>query len=117
MKKDLGPIPLRFSSLFKNCLWTLSCYFAPHGLENIETALIATLLNAGVILMVTVLQKRGCLLGTGPAKGVITVRGGGGGGESEGSTARTDPEDRGGRGPPPEQWKCYGGVPSPLRSN
>ena len=36
--------------------------------------------------------------------------GGGGGGwrgqESEGSTARTDPEDRGGRGPPPEQWKC-----------
>ena len=35
--------------------------------------------------------------------------GGGGGGrerEREGSTARTDPEDRGGRGPPPEQWKC-----------
>ena len=26
--------------------------------------------------------------------------------ESEGSTARTDPEDGGGRGPPPEQWKC-----------
>ena len=26
--------------------------------------------------------------------------------ESEGSTARTDPVDGGGRGPPPEQWKC-----------
>ena len=35
--------------------------------------------------------------------------GGGGGGsgrESEGSASRTDPEDRGGRGPPSEQWKC-----------
>ena len=31
---------------------------------------------------------------------------GGAGRESEGSTARTDPEDRGGRGPPPEQWQC-----------
>ena len=29
-----------------------------------------------------------------------------GGRESEGSTARTDPEDRRGCGPPPEQWKC-----------
>ena len=36
---------------------------------------------------------------------------------SEGSTARTDPEDRGGRGPPSEQWKCKGGVPSPLGGN
>ena len=26
--------------------------------------------------------------------------------ESEGSTARLDPEDRGGRGPPPEQQLC-----------
>ena len=41
----------------------------------------------------------------------------GGRGGGEGSTARTDPEDRGGRGPPPEQQKCQGSVPSPLRSN
>ena len=26
--------------------------------------------------------------------------------KSEGSTARSDPEDRGGRGPPPEQQVC-----------
>ena len=26
-------------------------------------------------------------------------------------------KDRRDRGPPPEQWKCYGGVPSPLRSD
>ena len=31
---------------------------------------------------------------------------GGRGRGSEGSTACTDPEDRGGRGPPPERWKC-----------
>ena len=42
--------------------------------------------------------KRGGLLGTG-----TEVVGGGGG---EGSTGRSDPDDRGGRGPPPEQPKC-----------
>ena len=26
-------------------------------------------------------------------------------------------KDRRDRGPPPEQWKCWGGVPSPLRSD
>ena len=44
-------------------------------------------------------QKQGCLLGTG------TGTGGGRGRESEGLTARIDPEDRGGRGPRPEQWR------------
>ena len=34
--------------------------------------------------------------------------GGGGGGGVSGSTARSDPEDRGGRGPSPEQQLCYG---------
>ena len=43
-------------------------------------------------------QKRGGLLGTG-TKGV----GGGGEERASGSTAHSDPEDRGGRGPPPEQ--------------
>ena len=58
-------------------------------------------------------QKRGCLLGTG------TVGGGGGeGGERVKARPRISPEkDRRDRGPPPEQWKCYGGVPSPLRSD
>ena len=46
-------------------------------------------------------QKQGCLLGTGTGTGT----GGGRGRESEGLTARTDPEDRGGRGPRPEQWR------------
>ena len=33
--------------------------------------------------------------------------GGGGGGERvKARPSRTDPEDRGDRGPPPEQWKC-----------
>ena len=39
---------------------------------------------------------------------VMTYVGGGGGGsgkKSEGSTARSDPGDRGGRGPPPQQPK------------
>ena len=40
--------------------------------------------------------------------GAAAGRGGGEGRgrKSEGMTARTDPEDRGGRGPPPEQQKC-----------
>ena len=44
-------------------------------------------------------QKRGGLLGTGRRVGGV-------GEESEGLTARTVQEDRGGRGPPPEQWQC-----------
>ena len=32
--------------------------------------------------------------------------GGGVGGKNESLTVRTDPEDRGGCGPLPEQWKC-----------
>ena len=49
-------------------------------------------------------KLRGCLLGTGTGGG--GGRGKGAKGKSEGSTARTDPEDRGGRGPPPEQPEC-----------
>ena len=32
--------------------------------------------------------------------------GGGGGKRVKARPARSGPEDRGGRGPPPEQWKC-----------
>ena len=71
-------------------------------------AYITAYLNAEVKVEVAVSkhfalrpQKRDVLLGTGTGWGL------GGGGEeerkSEGSTALTDPEDRGGRGPPPEQ--------------
>ena len=48
--------------------------------------------------------------------GTGTGGGGGGGGrgrKSEGSTEK----DRRDRGPPPEQWKCYGGVPLLLPSD
>ena len=54
-------------------------------------------------------QKRDGLLGTET-----------GGEEDERVKARPrkPPEkDRRDRGPPPEQWKCYGGVSSPLRSD
>ena len=53
------------------------------------------------------------LLGTGAGGG-----GGGGGDERVKARPRIPPEkDRRDRGPPPEQWKCYGGVPSPLPSD
>ena len=44
--------------------------------------------------------------------------GGGGGNERMKARPRIPPEkDRRDRGPPPEQCKCEGGVPSPLRSD
>ena len=45
-------------------------------------------------------------MGLGWGGGRCGVGGEGGVRKSEDSTARTDPEDRGGRGPPPEQPKC-----------
>ena len=52
-------------------------------------------------------QKRGGVFDTG-RRGGRGLRGLGGGGGVSGSTARSDPEDRGGRGPSPEQQLCYG---------
>ena len=50
-------------------------------------------------------QKQSGLSGTGT---FAEARGGGGGGGErvKARPSRTDPEDRGGRGPPPEQWQC-----------
>ena len=54
-------------------------------------------------------QKRDGLLGTGTE---------GERDERVKARPRIPPEkDRRDRGPPPEQWKCYGGVPSPLPSD
>ena len=41
---------------------------------------------------------------------------GGRGQKNEGVNTHTNPEDRGSRGPLPEQWKCYGSVPTTWSS-
>ena len=57
-QRDLGSKLFRLSFYFKSCgLWTLYCDFVPHNYETLKwlsSLPIAALLNAEVILVVTV---------------------------------------------------------------
>ena len=78
-----------------------------HAAHTSDTAVLSGVGGGGHFALRP--RKRGVLLGTGT---------GGEGDERVKARPRIPPEkDRRDRGPPPEQWQCYGGVPSPLPSD
>ena len=85
-----------------------------HKMLSVTTVIVVVVVVIVVVVVVVHFalrpQKRDGLLGTGT--------GGGEGDERVMAQPRKPPEkDRRDRGPPPEQWKCQGGVPLPLPSD